>query len=176
MQIQTRAVELSSGAEVLAHARAVTARRKLWWPAPPLPPPSPAPIPRPPVIARPSLEYIDDEAYAEMLQGWVAAAQRDSLPSGKIVCKIVAKHFGITYAELTGRSRRQVFVFPRHVAMYICIHELGYSFPQTALVVKRIDHTTVLAAVRKMTARIAADAVLAAEINDLIAQWSGTQS
>lgn len=160
MQIQTRAVELSSGAEVLAHARAVRARRRLLK----------IPLPKPitPILLKP---FIDDDTYSTMLQTWVGdAAPVDPTPPGERVCRVVAQHFEITYAELIGGSRRQVFVFPRHVAMYICIRVIGYSYPQTAHVVGRVDHGTVIHAVRKMKARVAADEVFAADVVKLIAR------
>lgn len=168
MLIEARAVELSNGSEVAAHAKEVLARRAQFWAAA-APPPvlvtiAPLIAPAKPAAPPPAPLVIDDDTYAEMLKRWSI----DDRPPGKTVCRIVAHHFGITYAELRGASRRQVFVRPRHVAMYICIRALGYSFPQTARAVGRSDHTTVLIAVRRIAARMAVNPAFAAEVAELI--------
>lgn len=164
MLIEARAVELSNGSEVAAHAREVSERRARLFSA--------RRAPSPPCTIIP---FIGDDAYSELLKSWAGDMRFpvDPMPAGERVCRVVAHHHEITYAELVGGSRRPEFVFPRHIAMYICIRMLGYSYPKTAHVVGRVDHGTVIHAVRKMAARIAADVILSAEVDGMIARAIG---
>ncbi len=81
--------------------------------------------------------------------------------------RLVAAAYGVTRADLLGRSLRHRIVRPRQVAMYlvkVCadrsLHETGRRFGGR-------DHTTVLHAVRKIEGLLASDPVLAKRISRL---------
>jgi chromosomal replication initiator protein len=79
----------------------------------------------------------------------------------------VARHYGVTRAEIQGECRCAVYVLPRHVAMYLCVRLGGLSLPQTGRLFGNRDHTTVLHAVKRIARLSATSAVLAAEIKTL---------
>lgn len=72
----------------------------------------------------------------------------------------VARHYGITVADLEAPSRKKRFAHPRQIAMalsYRVLKPRGYSSPQIGREFGGRDHTTVLFACRKWG--IAADPV-----------------
>ena len=90
---------------------------------------------------------------------------RDLIGSDKIrpvtieaVQRAVAERFDVRVADLCGRSRQRMIVFPRQVAMYLCkmlipslsLNEVGKAFGGK-------DHTTVLHACQKISKEAAKD-------------------
>ena len=90
---------------------------------------------------------------------------RDLIGSDKIrpvtieaVQRAVAERFDVRVADLCGRSRQRMIVFPRQVAMYLCktlipslsLNEVGCAFGGK-------DHTTVLHACQKISKEAAKD-------------------
>jgi chromosomal replication initiator protein len=66
--------------------------------------------------------------------------------------RAVAAHYYLSTDDLEGRRRRRTIVLARHVAMYLCrelteasLSEIGEAFHR--------DHTTVLHAVRRISAK-----------------------
>jgi chromosomal replication initiation ATPase DnaA len=88
------------------------------------------------------------------------------LPIEKIQA-VVADHYEIPRIEMTSERRQPNIVFPRQVAMYLAKELTGLSYPRMGRRFGGRDHTTVLHAVRKIAARVAADAVFAAEVDGL---------
>ncbi|MCX5769329.1 MAG: chromosomal replication initiator protein DnaA [Candidatus Hydrogenedentes bacterium] len=90
---------------------------------------------------------------------------RDLIGSEKIrpvtieaVQRAVAEQFDVRVADLCGRSRQRMIVFPRQVAMYLCktlIPSLSLNEVGTAFGGK--DHTTVLHACQKISKEAAKD-------------------
>jgi len=90
---------------------------------------------------------------------------RDLIGSDKIrpvtieaVQRAVAERFDVRVADLCGRSRQRMMVFPRQVAMYLCktlIPSLSLNEVGTAFGGK--DHTTVLHACQKISKEAAKD-------------------
>jgi hypothetical protein len=70
------------------------------------------------------------------------------------VMVITADIYGITVADLKGRSRLHVFSHPRSLAMAICADVFGYSGPHVGWQFGGRDHTTVIQALRKYGALI----------------------
>jgi chromosomal replication initiator protein len=81
----------------------------------------------------------------------------------------VAAAFGVTPKELLGASRLRRVLVPRQVAMFLAREACGLSFPRLAAAFGR-DHTTVLHAVRKVEADLAADERLSAVVRRLRAE------
>jgi chromosomal replication initiator protein len=61
----------------------------------------------------------------------------------------VANYFGITVTQLLSRDTSQPTVQRRHIAMYLCYHELQASYPQVGKWFDR-DHTTVMYGVHRI--------------------------
>ncbi len=81
----------------------------------------------------------------------------------------VAAHFGLVRAELTGASRLAHYVWPRQVAMYLCVRFAGLSCRQTGALFGDRDQSTVRHSVDRVAARIAANPALEQTIGTLVA-------
>jgi chromosomal replication initiator protein len=81
--------------------------------------------------------------------------------------KSVAEHFGVKLQELRGTSRKENFVTPRHVAMYLAREMLDMTTTEIADAFNRRDHTTVLNAVRRISELMAQDASTLATVKEL---------
>lgn len=66
------------------------------------------------------------------------------------VQETVCKHFSISLSDLKGDKRQRTYSFPRQVAMYLCRKGLNTSYPELGECFGGKDHTTALAAVRKI--------------------------
>ena len=80
------------------------------------------------------------------------------------VLTTVASFYGVTRAELLGRSRSREMVHPRQIVMYLAREELQISLPQIGEVLGGRDHTTVIYGVEKIMAAIDTDDTLRREI------------
>lgn len=81
--------------------------------------------------------------------------------------KSVAEHFGVKLQELRGTSRKENFVMPRHVAMYLAREMLDMTTTEIADAFNRRDHTTVLNAVKRISDLMAQDASTLATVKEL---------
>ena len=94
----------------------------------------------------------------EVLDGLYPAS--DSRPAPRSVGEIQAaacQHFGLTTDELLSTARTARIAWPRQVAMYLARELTGESLPSIGRHFGGRDHTTVLHAWRRTTARIADD-------------------
>lgn len=62
----------------------------------------------------------------------------------------VCKAFSVSLNDLKGNGRKRSIVFPRQIAMYLCRKGLGTSLPELGERFGGRDHTTALAACRKV--------------------------
>jgi chromosomal replication initiator protein len=83
------------------------------------------------------------------------------------ILRIVAKHYGVTRADLLSSRRTANVVRPRQIAMYLAKTLTLRSLPEIGRRFGGRDHTTVLHAVRKIDANVAIDKVLAEEVEVL---------
>jgi chromosomal replication initiator protein len=83
------------------------------------------------------------------------------------ILRIVAKHFGVTRSDLLSSRRTANVVRPRQIAMYLAKTLTLRSLPEIGRRFGGRDHTTVLHAVRKIDANVAADKALAEEVEVL---------
>jgi chromosomal replication initiator protein len=79
----------------------------------------------------------------------------------------VCSHFGIELPELLSKDRHKSLAFARQLAMYLCRTILQLSYPELGRAFGR-DHTTCLAACRKMARVCAEDAVAAAHLAAIV--------
>lgn len=81
--------------------------------------------------------------------------------------KVVARHYNVTKHDLLSARRTRIVVRPRQIAMYLAKTMTLRSFPEIGKRFGGRDHTTVLHAVRKIEGMVAADEILAQEIEFL---------
>ena len=80
------------------------------------------------------------------------------------------EHFGLSTEELLSTTRTARIAWPRQVAMYLSRELTGESLPSIGRHFGGRDHTTVLHAWRRTTARIAADAASREAVEKLCGQ------
>ena len=68
---------------------------------------------------------------------------RNVMLDAEVVINSVCRYFGISNAEMLGKSRAKPFAYPRQIAMYLARTHTALSFPDLGRVFGR-DHTTVL--------------------------------
>jgi chromosomal replication initiator protein len=104
------------------------------------------------------------------MRGAALAAAVAALPlsPAQALRRTCAAAFGLTEAELIGRSRLRELTQARHAACYVLRHRLGLSFAVIGRMLGGRDHTSVLYAIRQTEARIARDVRLAVLIEGLL--------
>ena len=83
-------------------------------------------------------------------------------PPVRRIVRQVALHYGLSEVQLLGEERAAHVALARHMAMSLCRHLNGHSFPRIGRVFGRRDHTTVQHAVRRIEKLKAEDPGLAA--------------
>jgi chromosomal replication initiator protein len=81
--------------------------------------------------------------------------------------RVVCHHFKLRSGDLMSKDRHKSVAFARHVAMYLCKQRLKSSFPEIGRAFGNRDHTTVMAAVKKVGALRATDAETRAHLEVL---------
>lgn len=84
------------------------------------------------------------------------------------VQRAVCDHYKIKMSQLTGKERHREVALARQMAMYLARTHLGTSFPQLGVKFNGKDHTTVMAAVRKIEKVKSTDPDIAAAIETLV--------
>jgi chromosomal replication initiator protein len=79
-----------------------------------------------------------------------AAGGRINDASLEDIQRVVCHHFKLRSSDLLSKDRHKSIAFARHVAMYLCKQRLKSSFPEIGRAFGNRDHTTVMAAVRKV--------------------------
>ena len=69
---------------------------------------------------------------------------------------VVARHNGLTVADLESACRKRTMAWPRQIAAYLCREMTQCSYPEIGRAFGDRDHTTVLFSFRKI-ARLRAD-------------------
>ncbi len=75
---------------------------------------------------------------------------------------VVAGQFGMTVLDLLSRRGARAIARPRQVAMWVCRHSTLASLPEIGRAFGGRDHTTVMAAIARVDALMAADPAFAA--------------
>lgn len=127
------------------------------------PPPKPKPaMPPPPhedVVAAPPKPRI--WAFPTLTEMEPALPWRPAI--GRIM-GMVSRYYDVSEVDLYSARRARNIVRPRQVAMYLAKTLTTRSFPEIGRRVGDRDHTTVLHAVRKITALIATDPKIAKDV------------
>ena len=112
---------------------------------------------------RPSVVELFDHLVRRVLK----AARYSCMLSATPIQRVVAEQFGLTRAQLLGRSHLPHIVRARHLAQLLCLEMLpGASLPQVGLWFGR-DHSTVLHARERMRRKIAVNRDFAKQVEKL---------
>lgn len=84
------------------------------------------------------------------------------------ILDVVAKHFQLSRAEMTGQSRYRLVTRPRQIACFL-IREFrpDMSLPAIGRVMGGRDHTTILHGIRTITAMLATDPEMSASVDSI---------
>jgi chromosomal replication initiator protein len=93
-------------------------------------------------------------------------------PSIERIQEEVAKYYELTVAKLTSPNREQKIALPRQIAMYLCRTLAGETLQQIADKFNKRDHTTVMAAEKRVRDLIAASPAVATAVQTLTARLS----
>ena len=83
------------------------------------------------------------------------------------IIKLVAEHYDVRPSDLRGPRRHRVVSHPRSIAMYLCRKHTQASYPQIGRGFGGKDHSTVMAACRKVTRKMDQDQALRGEVETL---------
>jgi len=106
------------------------------------------------------------ELAEQALKDQLTATQRPEITVPHIQ-QVVAAHFNITTADLSGRKRTQSIVLPRQIAMYLSRKLLDVSLPDVGKYFGGRDHSTVIHSCEKIANEIEKDEKLRDIVNDL---------
>lgn len=81
--------------------------------------------------------------------------------------KVVAEYFQITVEDIRSKKRSSNIAFPRQIAMYLCRHITGESFPKIGIEFGGKDHSTVMHSIKKIEDEIRVNPDLANIIDKL---------
>ena len=86
---------------------------------------------------------------------------REGVPiDSRDILHATAMYYGLTVADLKGPARHASVTRARHVAMWVSRKVTAESFPELGMTFGSRDHTTVIAAVRKIDEQTSEDAEL----------------
>lgn len=91
------------------------------------------------------------------------------------VIEIVGRYYGTSRASILSDDRHQSVIVARHTAIYVSRLAGGFSYPQIAEGFGR-DHTSVMHACKRMTARTLKDKNFAKAVDLLVQQAIGMGS
>ena len=83
------------------------------------------------------------------------------------IITMVAEHFDVKTTDLRGPRRHKLLSHPRSIAMYLCRKHTQASFPAIGRGFGGKDHSTVMAACRKVEERVEADPGTRSEVEAL---------
>ena len=99
---------------------------------------------------------------------------RDLLPNTEgpkitatIIMSVTAEYYSVTVDDLKGHSRSRVLVTARQIAMYLCRELTELSLPRIGQIFGGKDHTTVMHAVRKISALMAERLQIFTQVTEL---------
>ena len=83
------------------------------------------------------------------LHDYIVPEENRQLTSEEIIA-VVAEHFDISIEDIRSKKRQRKFVYPRSVAMYLCRELTEDSLQQIANKLGKDDHSTAIAACRRI--------------------------
>lgn len=108
---------------------------------------------------------IDVMLASEILQDVLGDSSKNI--SIESIQKTVAEHFKLRVTDLKSKKRQRAFSMPRQIAMYLARSRTDSSFPEIGSYFGGKDHTTVMHAVKKITASQKKDPDLRSHIESI---------
>lgn len=71
-------------------------------------------------------------------------------PAAAEIVKFVARHYDLKVSEIKSKSNARQIVIPRQVAMYLCKHLTGLSYPEIGKLFNDKHHSTVMYSVERV--------------------------
>ncbi len=115
-------------------------------------------------------EHNGEQAGHDLVARVLESEQPEAKAVVRQVTASVAKHFGLTMADVKSKSRHQTTVEARSLAMYLSRQLSDLTLADIGRLFGNRDHTTVLHACRKIAAQVASDPVAARQVEELTAQ------
>lgn len=81
--------------------------------------------------------------------------------------KLICETYGITLKELSGKTRTQNLVVPRHIAMYLLRNDLGLNLETIGQLLGGRDHTTIMHGINKITRSVSTNDQLRASLQSI---------
>ncbi|MBR1219109.1 hypothetical protein JQ557_13985 [Bradyrhizobium sp. U87765 SZCCT0131] len=130
----------------------------------------PARATTPAVARRNTTVCTPDRAAAARLAQLAVAASLPPAPSARAVQLAVCAYYDVTLQDLLSPRRHAEIVRPRQVAVYLCRTLTALSMPKIGALFGDRDHTTILAAIRKVSEQLQRDADLRLDVDALTDQ------
>jgi chromosomal replication initiator protein len=89
------------------------------------------------------------------------------------IIDVVTKYYGVRVADLQGKRRHKSIAFPRQVCMYMARRHTRYSLEEIGGYFGGRDHTTVMHAVKTVTADVKDDPEIAKQVGQIEAGVTG---
>jgi len=93
-------------------------------------------------------------------------------PSIEKIQEAVATHYGLSVPKLTSPSREQKVALPRQVAMFLCRQLSGETYQLIAEKFNKKDHTTVMAAEKRVAQLVRDDQRVAQDVQSLTSKFA----
>ncbi len=97
----------------------------------------------------------------------IAIGSKNNQPSMQTILDSVAQYYDVKMTDLLGKRRHKSVVLPRQVCMWLARRHTRYSLQEIGGYLGGRDHTTVLHAVRTVTARSEMDGCLRTDVEHL---------
>lgn len=78
------------------------------------------------------------------------SAPADHPAAWRVIINQVGKRLALSPNDILGTSRRHEFVVARQIAMFLCRHKLGLSYPELGRLFGGKDHSTVMHGIKKI--------------------------
>lgn len=124
----------------------------------------------PPPPAKPMFPPVPDHLMVEAHRVLKSPAWDGSILK---IQRAVCADYGVSMNDLVSSRRTADIVRPRQVAVYLCRRLTVKSLPEIGRKFGGRDHTTMIAAIRRIERLIASDQVLHARINSIEASLGG---
>jgi chromosomal replication initiator protein len=99
--------------------------------------------------------------------GPAAASSINQPLNPNVLLKLVCETYGVTLKELSGKTRTQNLVTPRHLAMYLLRQDLGLNLETIGQLLGGRDHTTIMHGIEKVAKTVTTNDQLRASLQSI---------
>lgn len=112
-----------------------------------------------------NLLFLNEDKIREILESRISKSRAGDLSPDRILTEVSA-YFEREKSDILSKSRRSEFILPRHISMYL-IHELCEMSKSAVGKLFKTQHTTVIAAMKKLEAGMEKDENLKKKVETL---------